>query len=163
MSGRALVSDQDAFHLIARAQAAYARCIDDHKARGWPDFFEEDCLYLVTTAENHEAGLEAGLIYADSRGMLEDRISALYEANIYEQHSYRHVLGQPFIERRDGEMVECETSFVVVRIMRDGETALFASGRYLDRYRVGGDSALLNRRIVVCDSRRIDTLLALPL
>ena len=148
---------------IGRAQAAYARCIDDAGGKGWPDFFDEDCLYVVTTAANHGQGLAAGLIYADSKGMLKDRIAALNEANIFERHSYRHVLGQPLIcEIRDA-LVWTETAFMVARIMRTGETTLFATGRYIDCYVFRGDEVLIRERKVVCDSSRIDTLLALPL
>jgi anthranilate 1,2-dioxygenase small subunit len=153
----------DLYHAISQAQAAYARCIDLGEFERWPQFFEDQCLYVVTTADNHAEGLEAGLIYADSKGMLADRISALREANIYEQHSYRHILGQPFLLGQEGDEVRGETSFLVVRIMRTGESSVFASGRYLDRYRVGGDAPKLIERIAVCDSSRIDTLLALPL
>lgn len=151
------------YSTIFLAQAEYARVIDGGDYERWPDFFEDKCLYRVTTAQNHEDGMEAGLIYADSKGMLVDRISALRQANIYEQHRYRHILGQPFIlSEADGE-ASAETSFLVVRIMRTGETTLFATGRYLDRYRVAGGRAKLIERTVVCDSSRIHTLLALPL
>ena len=57
-----------------------------------------------------------------------------------------------------------ETPFVVVRIMRGGETSLFATGRYLDELVIdGGDTLRLASRVVVCDSHNIDTLLAIPL
>ena len=56
-----------------------------------------------------------------------------------------------------------ETSFLVVRITRDGASDLFASGRYLDRYVPEDGGVMLAERLVVCDSSRIDTLLALPL
>jgi anthranilate 1,2-dioxygenase small subunit len=156
----------DAFRAIAQAQAAYVRCIDSDRLEEWPDFFTEKCFYTVTTAENHREGLPAGLIWADSRGMLVDRVTALREANIYERHSYRHILGQPFLlddGPDDGGEVRSETPFLVVRIMRDGASDLFASGRYLDRYAFDGDLPALSERVVVCDSSRIDTLLALPL
>ncbi|SFO47631.1 anthranilate 1,2-dioxygenase small subunit [Pseudonocardia ammonioxydans] len=42
-------------------------------------------------------------------------------------------------------------------------TDLFASGRYLDLYQIREEHALLRERVVVCDSSRIDTLLAVPL
>jgi anthranilate 1,2-dioxygenase small subunit len=47
--------------------------------------------------------------------------------------------------------------------MRDGDTDIFATGRYLDVYRVRNGAVTIAERIVVCDSSRIDTLLALPL
>jgi anthranilate 1,2-dioxygenase small subunit len=154
---------RDSFWLISRAQADYARCIDNGKLEHWPDFFEERCLYRITSAENYDQGLEAGMVYANSRGMLVDRVSSLREANIYERHTYRHILGQPSILSEEGPQVRTETSFLVARIMRGGQTDIFATGRYLDLYRMRGEDAKLAERIVVCDSSRIDTLLALPL
>nr|WP_250478148.1 MULTISPECIES: aromatic-ring-hydroxylating dioxygenase subunit beta [unclassified Caballeronia] len=154
---------QDVFQLIARAQAEYVRCIDDGDLAGWPDFFVDECIYKVTTAENHKRGLEASLIYAASRGMLMDRVASLRDANIYERHAYRHLLGQPYIVSEDLDVVRSETSFMVVRIMRDGTTSLFVTGRYLDAYVRNGNSVRLRERVAVCDSSRIDTLLALPL
>jgi len=62
---------------ILALQAAYIRCIDSNALEAWPDFFLDECLYKVTTAENHRSGFDAGIIYADSRGMLIDRIAAL--------------------------------------------------------------------------------------
>ena len=153
----------DAFRLIARAQADYARCIDDDRLEGWPDFFSESCVYKITTAENLREGLEAGIIFANSRDMLRDRVSALREANIYERQSYRHILGQPYILSDDGAEVRSETAFLVMRIVQDGDTVIYATGRYLDVYAISGEVAKLNERIVVCDSSRIDTLLAIPL
>jgi len=149
--------------LIARAQADYARCLDDDRLEQWPDFFVEDCLYKVTSAENLRDGLEAGMIFANTRAMLKDRVSALREANIYERQAYRHVFGMPCVLDADAQGVRTETSFIVARIMRDGRTDLFATGRYLDLYRIADGRPLLAERIVACDSSRIDTLLAIPL
>ena len=56
------------------------------------DFFTEDCAYRITSAENYEAGLPLGLIYATSHNMLKDRVTALREANIYEPQRYRHLI-----------------------------------------------------------------------
>ncbi len=148
---------------IMALQAAYVRCIDGNALESWPDFFADECLYTVTTAENRRNGLEAGIIYADSKGMLADRILALREANIYEKQAYRHIVGLPsIVASRSGE-AECETPFVVVRIMHDGQTDLFATGAYLDTIREAGGELKFSRKIAVCDSSRIDTLLALPL
>lgn len=148
---------------ILEAQARYARCLDDGPLEAWPDFFLDDGFYKITTADNHRRGLEAGLIWADNRRMLQDRVSALRHANIYERQSYRHVLGLPLIGARTDVEAQSETPFVALRIVRDGATDIFASGRYLDRWRRAGPELKLAERIVVCDSSRIDTLLALPL
>jgi 3-phenylpropionate/cinnamic acid dioxygenase small subunit len=148
---------------IAQLSADYARAIDDDRLEEWPSFFTERCVYKITSADNHRRGWPAGLVYADSRAMLADRVAALREANVFERHSYRHLVGLPAIlgETRDGARVE--TPFLVVRIMRGGAMDIFATGRYLDLVVEVGDALRLAERIAVCDSSRFDTLLALPL
>lgn len=148
---------------VAQLNAEYARAIDDDRLEDWPGFFTEPCLYTITSAENHRLDLPAGIIYADSRGMLEDRVAALREANIFERQAYRHLVGLPArMGQSDGEL-RAETPFLVVRIMRDGRMDLFATGRYLDVIVEDGDALRFRARVVVCDSARIDTLLAIPL
>jgi anthranilate 1,2-dioxygenase small subunit len=153
----------DVAGLISHIQNAYVRCIDNGNLAAWPDFFEEDCTYKITTADNYAQGLEAGVIFANSKGMLCDRVASLREANIYERHIYRHFLGQPWIVSHEADQVRSETSFFVARVMRDGTTDIYATGRYIDAWRLNGDAPKLRERIVVCDSSRFDTLLALPL
>src|SRR5262249_3196982 len=150
--------------LVSQLNADYARAIDDDRLEDWPDFFGDPCLYKITSAENHRRGLPAGIVYADSRGMLRDRVAALREANIYERQSYRHVVGLPAILDETGEgVVRVETPFLVVRIMRDGTMDLFATGRYLDALVEDQGGLRFRERVVVCDSGRFDTLLAIPL
>jgi len=149
--------------LIDVTQTRYAREIDDGDCTAWPEFFEDNCFYKITSADNHAQNLEAGLVWLDSKKMLRDRILSLLEANVYERHSYRHLLGRPYIADVEGDEVESETSFMVARITREGPTDLFATGRYVDRYRIYSDNAKIMRRIVVLDSNQIDTLLGFPL
>jgi 3-phenylpropionate/cinnamic acid dioxygenase small subunit len=143
--------------------AEYAAAIDDDRLEDWPSFFTERCFYRITTAQNHARGLPAGLVYADSRQMLADRILSLRKANVYERQGYRHLVSLPLIRAQDGESLRVETGFAVLRIVRGGETDVFASGRYLDEVVREGSTLKLRRRDVVCDSSRIDTLLAIPL
>src|ERR1700733_13577345 len=107
----------DVLGIILRMQADYARCIDDDRLESWPDYFSDPCTYKITTAANYREGLEAGIVFANSRGMLVDRVSALREANVYERHSYRHILGAPSILTQKNGAVRCETPFLVARIM----------------------------------------------
>lgn len=153
----------DTYQRIARVQAEYARCIDDDRLEEWPSHFHGACVYKITTAANYRDGLEAGIVFANSRGMLTDRVSALREANVYERQSYRHIIGQPSILSENADEVRSETPFLVARILQDGDTDIFATGRYLDLYKLEDGEVKLNERTVVCDSSRIDTLLALPL
>jgi len=149
---------------IQDLNARYAQAIDDNKLEAWPDFFTEDGRYRVTTAENVERALPLGMIYATSRAMLRDRVRSLRDANVYEAQRYRHVIGASLIEAEEGGVVAAQTSFIIARVMHTGETTLFATGRYQDRIvfdKTG--AACFAEKIVILDSRLIDTLLALPL
>jgi 3-phenylpropionate/cinnamic acid dioxygenase small subunit len=148
---------------VVRLNADYARAIDDDRLEDWPGFFTEKCFYKITSADNHRRGLEAGVIYADTKNMLRDRVAALREANVYERQTYRHLIGLPALVGTEGELTRAETPFLVVRIMRDGTMDLFATGRYLDALMDDGGALRLRERVVVCDSGRFDTLLAIPL
>jgi 3-phenylpropionate/cinnamic acid dioxygenase small subunit len=147
---------------LLQLNAEYARALDDDRLEEWPDFFVDDCLYKITSADNHKRGMQAGLIYADSRNMLRDRVSALRQTSIYERQTYRHIVGLP-VTLKDGADERCETPFIVVRIMRDGKMDLFAAGRYLDQLVEEAGALKFKERLVVCDSSRFDTLLAIPL
>jgi anthranilate 1,2-dioxygenase small subunit/terephthalate 1,2-dioxygenase oxygenase component beta subunit len=143
--------------------AAYANAIDSDALEEWPAFFTADCSYRITNVENEKEGLPSGIVYADSRAMLEDRIAALREANIYERHRYRHLLGMPLVETASSEGAVARTPFMVARIMATGETMLFATGQYHDRFVMDNERLLLAERVAVCDSTVTDTLMALPL
>ena len=60
-------------------------------------------------------------------------------------------------------MVEAQTSFMVARVMHSGEIMLFATGRYHDRIVLDGGEPRFAEKLVILDSRLIDTLLAIPL
>jgi 3-phenylpropionate/cinnamic acid dioxygenase small subunit len=144
----------------------YVHCLDADELERWPDFFTEDCFYRITSAENYEAGLPLGLIYATSRDMLKDRVSALRQANIYEPQRYRHLVSSIKIVGNAVEgpsHLDLVTNFVVVRTMQDGEMTIFGAGRYVDRVRREAGSWKFASKTVVLDSRQVDTLLAIPI
>ena len=144
----------------------YVHCLDADELERWPDFFTEDCFYRITSAENYDAGLPLGLIYATSRNMLEDRVSALREANVYEPQRYRHLVSSIRMlgDAVEGpEHVDLVANFLVVRTMQDGEMTIFGAGRYVDRVRRDAGSWRFASKTVVLDSRQIDTLLAIPI
>jgi 3-phenylpropionate/cinnamic acid dioxygenase small subunit len=149
---------------LTALNAAYARCIDNDLLEQWPAFFLERCLYLITTADNHAAGMQAGMVYADTRAMLADRVLAMRDANVYEEQRYRHIIGAPLVLEQQGDRAVVESPFLVVRTMRGGGTEVFATGRYIDQVVQLPDGALaFAERVVVCDSTNIDTLLVIPL
>ncbi len=159
-----MTRDAETLFRLASLNSAYAAAIDADRLEDWPGFFLERCLYKITTADNHRRGYTAGIVYADTRAMLTDRVTALRQANIYERQTYRHIVGMPMVRGAAGAEISAETPFLVVRTMRDGRMELFAAGVYLDRVRDEPDGGLrFAERLVVCDSGRFDTLVAIPL
>lgn len=150
-------------NLIENLMAEYVSRIDNDDLERWPELFTDKCLYSVTHRENHAQGYAHGAIWANSKGMLKDRVSALREANIYEEQVYRHIGDAVRLITLDNDIATVQSNFMVVRTMHTGDIHLFATGMYLDRIRIQGDTALFEERIVVCDSQKIDTLLAIPL
>jgi anthranilate 1,2-dioxygenase small subunit len=142
--------------------ARYSHALDDDRLEDWPALFTEDGRYRIATAENEARGLPLPVLSCDSRAMMRDRVQSLRHANIYEPQSYRHIVSSILIEKLDEKRVRSVASFLVIRVMQGGETSLFASGRYLDRILLAPEP-LYEERVVVCDSRRFDTLLAIPL
>jgi anthranilate 1,2-dioxygenase small subunit/terephthalate 1,2-dioxygenase oxygenase component beta subunit len=158
------MADPTVLFEIAQLNAANAAAIDADRLEEWPGFFLEQCLYKVTTADNVAKGYQAGIIYADTRAMLTDRIFALREANIYERQRYRHILGMPLIQGEVDGVVRVETSFLVIRTMREGQMDVFAVGIFRDTLRRNATGAWrYAERLAICDSQRFDTLLAIPL
>ena len=145
-------------HLLTR----YVHALDDDCLEDWPGFFTEQGRYRITTLENHRQGLPLCIVQADSRAMMRDRISALRHANIYEAQSYRHTVSATLVRPLGDKGFEAISNFSVVRIMQDGASVLFATGRYVDRISKAGNP-LFEDKLVILDSRRIDTLLAIPI
>ena len=146
---------------VERLHARYAHALDAGNLEEWPQFFTENGRYRITTAENEERALPLSVLYAEGRAMMRDRIQSLRHANIYEPQRYRHMVSSVLLEAIDVGMARSIANFAVLRIMQDGDTVTFASGRYVDR--IALREMQYEERVVVCDSRRFDTLLAIPL
>ena len=141
----------------------YAHTIDDDRLEEWPGFFTDDALYHITTRESEAAGLPIGIMHCRGRGMLEDRIRALRTANIFEPHTYCHLLGATRLVDEGGGIIAARTNFTVTRTMQDGGSEVLAVGKYLDEIMVQGETLALRSRQVVLESRRVDVLLVIPL
>ena len=158
------LNDQLALRLrVDDLYADYAHALDDDRLEDWPGFFTEGGRYRIVTRENRELGLPLSIIYCDGRGMMIDRITAMRTANVYEPHVYCHAISAVrVLGVNDGE-IRARGNFTVLRTMTDGETSIFACGRTFDTLVEEDGKLRLRERIVVLDSRRIDTLLVYPL
>ena len=148
---------------IARLNTAYAHAIDDDRLEDWPGFFTDDGLYRIVTRENREAGLPLAIVHCDGAAMMRDRVRAMRTANIFEPHTYCHIVGAVEPVAVEDGIHTARTNFVVVRTMHSGAMSVFACGRYLDRIVETDGTLKFAERVVVCDSRTVDTLLVVPL
>ena len=76
----------------------------------------------------------------------EDRVSSLRKVNIYERQRYRHIVGLPVVLGQENGAAEVETPFLIVRIMREGDMDVFATGCYRDKVKPDASGALRFRR-----------------
>ena len=148
---------------IEALSADYAQCIDEDRLEQWPGFFVESASYRVTTRENVELRLPLSLISCEGRGMFVDRITAMRTANIFEPHTYCHMVGSLRVLSVTGEKYSAQSNFTIIRTMVDGAMSVFACGRYIDRIVEHAGELKYEQRTIVLDSRRIDTLLVIPI
>jgi 3-phenylpropionate/cinnamic acid dioxygenase small subunit len=142
--------------------AEYGALLDAAQYDEWLGLFAAECCYNIVPRENWERGLPVGLIYCDSRAMLADRLMALREANKYNIHNDRHLIGLPRLTGADGLAVEAP--FAVYQTDQEGATRLFATGLYRDRLEIGAGGVLKIRdKLVLLDTFAVPTLLATPL
>jgi anthranilate 1,2-dioxygenase small subunit len=137
--------------------------LDDDRVESLPDYFTDDCLYKVTSRENHDQGLPAGTIFCDGIGMLRDRILAIRETQVYEPRSWRHFISGVRVLDVNGDTIRARANFLLTEAMSDAEPTLFMVGRYLDTL-VRRDGRLLFReRLVVCDNHHVRRSLIMPI
>lgn len=144
-------------------QDQYINNLDNDRLEAWPTLFTEDCLYEIIPKENADMGLPIGIIYCDNQKMLRDRVVSLRNANIFEEHSYRHMTsGLCVMAEKDG-VIETESNYVVIQTRTDGESNVYQAGKYYDKV-VRTDAGLrYQSKRVIYDTSRVQTLLATPI
>jgi anthranilate 1,2-dioxygenase small subunit len=143
--------------------AEYGALLDLGHYDGWLDLFAQECRYSVVPRENYDAGLPVALILCDSRAMLEDRIDALREANKFNIHTDRHLIGLPRIAAEHAGGLDIEAPFAVYQSDQEGDTRLFATGLYRDRLVQAGEALRIADKLVLLDTSAVPSLLATPL
>jgi salicylate 5-hydroxylase small subunit len=140
----------------------YYNVLDDLRLDEWPAFFTEDCLYRVIPRENYEAGYTLSTIYAESRGMLIDRVMGLTRTQMYAPRYYRRFPGPLQIVSRDSEAVRVRHNLLVVQTLIDKKTEIVLSAVCHDLLEPGDERPLLRQRIVVFDSEMLPNSLIYP-
>lgn len=147
---------------IEQLHEDYAQAVDALDLQAWPGFFTDDCLYIVTSRENDDAGLPHGTIYCEGIGMVRDRAAATRDCTVYEPRYLRHFIGKTKIDSVEGDLVHARTSMMVVESLSDQAPHILIVGEYRDVLRRGSAGLKFKERRVVYDNFRIYNSLVFP-
>jgi 3-phenylpropionate/cinnamic acid dioxygenase small subunit len=146
--------------------AEHADCLAEGDLERWPELFTTDCLYRITSRENHERGLPLALVLCESRDGLRDRVMAIRKTAVFRARQMRYLTsGMRLLGVADDGALACRTSFAVFETLLGEETRVFATGCSLDRVARDGDGNRLRfrERVCVLDSSLVPGSLVYPL
>ena len=149
-------------HEIEQLHEDYAETMDRLDIAAWPSYFTDDCLYIVTSRENHDAGLPHGTIYCEGLAMVRDRANATLDCTVFEPRHLRHFIGRPKVDAIDGDTVHARASVLVMESVSDKEPHVLIVGQYHDVLRRCPDGLKFKQRRVVYDNYRIVNSLVFP-
>ncbi|MFM0295842.1 aromatic-ring-hydroxylating dioxygenase subunit beta [Paraburkholderia sp. RL17-383-BIF-A] len=144
-------------------QNQYISNLDNDRLEAWPTLFTEDCTYEIVPKENADMGLPIGIIHCTNQRMLRDRVVSLRNANIYEDHTYRHMTSGLVVTGEKDGVIETESSYVVVQTRSNGESDVYQAGKYYDCVVRTPEGLRYRSKRVVYDTSRVQTLLATPI
>ncbi len=143
--------------------ADYCHYLDDDRLEEWLDFFTEDCQYKILSRENEEGGLPLELLSCRNKNMLRDRVLSLREANIYNIHFDKHLLGAVRILGEENGGYRVQANYSVYQSNQDGISELFSVGTYRDLIVFDGGKPMFREKIAVTDTFGIARLLSTPI
>jgi 3-phenylpropionate/cinnamic acid dioxygenase small subunit len=148
---------------LADLYCDYDDALDDGEYERWPGFFTEACLYKVVPRENFERNLPIGLIYAESRAMLADRVVALRETALFAPRVMRHLVSGLRIRALEPAGIRLSASFALIETMVDQPSQVFLCGTYRDLVVEDGGALRFAEKICVYDSTIVPTSLVFPI
>ena len=151
------------YEAVVALEYAYGRCIADNQLEDWPEFFVEDCLYRVLPRENDALELPLSLMMCDSKGMLEDRVRSLREANIYNIHYPLHQISNIEIVGSHEDVLDVRANYSVFQTDQEGRSTVYSVGRYRDKVVFPNGEPRFKEKTVVLDTFNVPNLLAVPL
>jgi salicylate 5-hydroxylase small subunit len=141
---------------------AYLECLDDLRLAEWPQFFTEDCIYRVIPRENFEADRTLCTIYAESRGMLIDRVTGLTRTQMYAPRYYRRFVSGLRIVGPEAGGVRLRSNILMVQTLVDKPSEIVLAGVAHDVVVREEGRLRYRERVVVFDSEMIPNSLIYP-
>jgi 3-phenylpropionate/cinnamic acid dioxygenase small subunit len=148
---------------LADLYGAYDEALGEGQYERWPEFFTEACVYKITSRENYEAGLPIGLVTAESRAMLTDRVAAMRKTMLYAPRIVRNLTAGIMLRSINADGMRLSASFAVFQTLLNEPSTVFLCGRYYDRVVEDGGELRFAERICVADATLVPTSLIFPL
>ncbi len=148
--------DVEEFH------TAYCQLLDLGNIEQWPEFFTDDCLYIITARENAEANLPVGLVYAEGRDMIRDRAFAVRHTQMFAPRYLQHFVTNVLILAVTRDEIRAQSNYQLLQTLVEGPTTLLQAGRYYDTFRRDGARLLISERRCIYDTTLIANDLVLP-
>lgn len=139
----------------------YYATLDEVRLEDWPGFFTPDCLYRVIPRENFERGYALSTMQAESRGMLQDRVTGLLRTQMYAPRYYRRFPG-PLRVTEDGGGVRTRHNLLIVQTLVDRQSDIVLCGVCHDLIVEDEGRLRFRERVVVFDSEMIPNSLIYP-
>ena len=148
---------------LADLYGAYDEALGEGQYERWPEFFTETCVYKITSRENYDSGLPIGLVTAESRAMLADRVAAIRKTMLYAPRIVRNLTAGIRLRSIDPDGMRLSASFAVFQTLLNEPSAVFLCGRYYDQVVEVGGELRFAERICVTDATLVPTSLIFPL
>jgi 3-phenylpropionate/cinnamic acid dioxygenase small subunit len=151
------------YEQLVRLYADYTHTLTDGDIARWPEFFTEDCVYEVTSAENVENGWPLPVLLCEGRLMVEDRAYAFPNIQVSRPRRIRYLVSGIRVTGHDGDTVTAGADLVVVQALRGELPRVVLCGEYRDEVRLrDAERPLFRKKVCVYDHDVIDTAFVLP-
>ena len=107
--------------------------------------------------------MPGALIFCDSRGAVEDRVTVLRDTLTYPYLHIRHLIANVRVHGEREGVFETSASYLVLHSTEEGETRIYSTGKYQDEIVFEAGLPRFCKKIVIADTFAIDNLLAVPL
>jgi 3-phenylpropionate/cinnamic acid dioxygenase small subunit len=148
---------------LADLYGAYDDALGEGDYERWPEFFTEACLYKIIPRESYELGHPLGLMQAESRGMLADRVAAIRKTTLYAPRIVQRLVSGIVLRAIEPGGMRLAASFATFQTMLNEPTQVFLCGRLYDRVVDDGGTLRFAERICVTDSTLVPTSLIFPI
>jgi len=148
---------------LADLYAAYDDALGEGDYERWPEFFTETCLYKIIPRESYELGLPLGLMQAESRAMLVDRVAALRKTTLFAPRLVRRLVSSIVLRAAASNGMRLTASFALFQTMLNEPSQVFLCGRLYDRVVDDGGTLRFAERICVTDATLVPTSLVFPI